>query len=147
MVDYISNTSDVRELARSVLASEFPDDEIIEEQKSAYSDIAVFTHKSDWASTDQEYPSIQKAETQLASIYVLEHYIPIEQREQILGPVYQKVIDKLTWIKDNMATDTDESDILERTDFRSWNLNTDLPFPSKLSSVLRADSTMEGELL
>jgi hypothetical protein len=147
VVDYISNTSDVRELARSVLVSEFPDDEIIEEQKSAYSDIAVFTHKFDWASTDQEYPSIQKAETQLASIYVLEHYVPVEQREQVLGPIYQKVIDKLTWIKDNMPTETDETDILERTESRSWNLNHDLPFPSKLSSILRADSMMEGELL
>ena len=146
MTDYTSVTADVRELSRSVLASDFPDAEIIEEQKAAYTYIAIFTHKFDWASTDPEYPAIQKLEAELAKAYILEHYG---------GPEYQNIIDSikadvkmsLEILKDNMPTETDEGDILERTDYKSWVLNPDLPFPSKLNSLLKADSSMEGELL
>ena len=143
---YTSNTTDVRELSRSVLASDFPDAEIVEEQKAAFTYIAVFTHKFDWDSDDLEYPAIQKLEAQLARAYILEHYG---------GPEYQNIIESikadvkssLEILKDNMPTETDEGDILERTDYKSWVLNHDLPFPSKISSLLRADSAMEGELL
>ena len=144
---YLSDTDDVRELSRSVLSSDFPDAEIIKEQEAAYSYIGIFTHKFDWAVSDVEFPALQKLEAQLARAYILEHYG---------GPEYQNIIESikadvnmaLGIIKDNMPTiTTDESDTLERTDYKSWVLNPDLPFPSKLSSILRSDSAMEGELL
>lgn len=73
-----SNTSDVRELARSVLVAEFPDTEILEEQLHAQSKIWTVTKKTDWDSLDPQYELIRKIETRLAAIYVLEHYNVID---------------------------------------------------------------------
>lgn len=69
-----SNTSDVRELARSVLVAEFPDSEILEEQLHAQSRIWTVTRKTDWDSLDPQFELIRKLETKQAAIYVLEHY-------------------------------------------------------------------------
>ena len=73
-----SNTSDVRELARSVLTAEFPDSEILEEQNHAQSKIWTITKKTDWDSLDPQYELIRKLETKQAAIYVLEHYNVID---------------------------------------------------------------------
>jgi len=141
MVDYISVTQDVRELSRSVLASDFPNDEIIKEQKAAYSDISIILHKNDWVSTDAEFPSIQKIEAQLAKAYIQEHYGGPDYY-QIIKDTREDAYHKLETIKDNMSTvPTDEEDILTRTEFKSWNKNETIPYESKLSSVLRSDTT------
>ena len=138
--DYISNTTDVRELSGSVIPKQFPDDEIIEEQVAAYSDVCIFTHKFDWSSTDPEFYSIQKAEAQLAKAYIMEHYG---------GPTYNNVVKetrydvykKLEEIKDNMVTvSEDEGDTITRTDYQSPNLNPDVNWSSKLDQSLRSDS-------
>lgn len=73
MVQY-SNTTDVRELARSVLVAEFSDAEILEEQLHAQSKIWAVTKKIDWDSGDPQFELIRKLETKQAAIYVLEHY-------------------------------------------------------------------------
>ena len=142
MVDYLSVTQDVRELAGSVIAdtAQFPDSEIIEEQKAAYNYISIFTHKFDWDSGDPEFYALQKLEAQLAKCFIQEHYG---------GPSYSEIIDKqmekinsaLQAIKDNMptVTDDDEGSVL-RTDYKSWVLNPDIPYESKLDQSLRADS-------
>jgi len=139
-VDYISNTTDVRELSGSVIAAQFPDDEIIEEQVAAYSDVCIFTHKFDWDTGDPEFYSIQKSESQLAKANILEHYG---------GPTYNNIVKetrydvykKLEEIKDNMVTvPEDEGDTVTRTDYCSPNLNPDVNWSSKLEQSLRADS-------
>lgn len=140
MVEYTSITQDVRELASSVISVDFPNEEIIEEQKSAYNYIAVKTRKFDWTSVDPEYPSIQKLEARLAKCYIFDHYGGNRYREQV---AYEEAkIDKaLEDIKDNMSTvSPDEEDTLTRTDPKSWNLNAERPFQSKLNSSLRADT-------
>ena len=140
MVDYISNTDDVRELASSVLAPEFPDAEIQEEQRAAYITISTYTHKFDWSVADPEFYAIQKLEAQLAKCFIFEHYG---------GPGYsqqndmdqEKIFKKLDAIKDNMVTVTeDEEETITRTDYKSWVLNPDRPYESKLDQSLRADS-------
>ncbi len=140
MVDYISNTTDVRELAGSVIDNQFPDTEIQEEQKAAYNYIAIYTHKYDWDSDDAEFLAIQKLEAQLAKCFILEHYG---------GPGYAQIIDAqmakinkaLDAIKDNMITvSPDEGETITRTDYKSWVLNPDIPYESKLDQSLRADS-------
>ena len=141
MVDYISNTQDVRELASSVGTYQWPDPEIQEEQRAAYIEIASYTHKFDWSTNDPEFYAIQKLEAQLAKCYIFEHYG---------GPKYAQQIDaeekmiymKLDAIKDNMQTVTeDEEESVTRTDYKSWILNTDIPYESKLDQSLRADDT------
>ena len=142
MVDYVSVTQDVRELAGSVVGSadQFPDSEIIEEQKAAYNYISIYTHKYDWSSSDAEFLAIQKLEAQLAKLFILEHYG---------GPSYAQMIDAqmakinkaLDAIKDNMVTvSPDEGETITRTDYKSWVLNPDIPYESKLDQSLRADS-------
>jgi hypothetical protein len=140
MVDYISVTQDVRELAGSVVPSEFPDTEIQEEQKAAYNYISIYTHKYDWDTDDPEFLAIQKLEAQLAKCFILEHYG---------GPGYAQIIDAqmnkinkaLDAIKDNMITvSPDEGETITRTDYKSWVLNPDIPYESKLDQSLRADS-------
>jgi len=140
MTDYLSNTTDVRELAGSILPARFPDTEIQEEQKAAYNYIAIYTHKYDWDSDDPEFPALQKLEAQLAKCFIQEHFG---------GPSYSQMIDAqmakinkaLEAIKDNMATVTDdEEESVTRTDYKSWNNNPDIPYTSKLDPSLRADS-------
>ena len=140
MVDYISNTTDVRELAGSVVPAQFPDDEIKEEQKAAYNYISIYTHKYDWDEDDAEFLAIQKLEAQLAKCFILEHYG---------GPAYAQMIDAqmnkinkaLEAIKDNMTTVTEDDEAsVTRTDYKSWVLNPDIPYESKLDQSLRADS-------
>ncbi len=139
MTEYTSNTTDVRELASSVITLDFPNDEVIEEQKAAFNHIAILTHKFDWSEEDDEYPSIQKIEARLAKCYIFDHYGGNRYREQVAYE--EERLDKeIMAIKDNMNTvDVDEEDTLVRTDSKSWNLNADRPFQSKLNLALRAD--------
>jgi len=140
-INYISDTDDVRELSGSVIAAQFPDDEIIEEQVAAYSDVCIFTHKFDWDTGDPEFYSIQKSEAQLAKAYIMEHYG---------GPTYNNVVketrmdvyQKLEEIKDNMVTvSEDEGETITSTDYKSPNLNPDAQWSSKLDQSLRSDVT------
>jgi len=140
MVDYLSNTTDVRELAGSILPARFPDSEIVEEQKAAFNYICIYTHKYDWDSDDAEYLALQKLEAQLAKCFIQEHFG---------GPSYSQVIDAqmnkinkaLEAIKDNMTTVTEDDEAsVTRTDYKSWVLNPDIPYESKLDQSLRADS-------
>lgn len=140
MVDYLSNTTDVRELAGSIIPARFPDTEIQEEQKTAYNYICVFTHKYDWDMDDPEALALQKLEAQLTKCFIQEHFG---------GPSYSQIIDAqmtkiniaLKEIKDNMTTVTDDDESsVTRTDYKSWNLNPDIPYESKLDQSLRADS-------
>ena len=140
MVDYLSVTQDVRELAGSILPARFPDTEIQEEQKAAYNYIAIYTHKYDWDMDDPEALALQKLEAQLAKCFIQEHFG---------GPSYSQMIDAqmtkinkaLDAIKDNMVTTTeDQEESVTRTDYKSWVLNPDIPYESKLDQSLRADS-------
>ena len=61
MVDeYISVTQDVREMVGNIVPARFPNDEIVEEQKAAYSYMATILNKFDWDSTDPEFRALQK---------------------------------------------------------------------------------------
>ena len=148
MVDYISNTQDVRELARSVRATEFPDPEIIEEQKAAYNYICVYTHKFDWVPTDPEYPAIQKLEAQLAKCYIIEHYTGGKYSEylEVQKAYINTMLDK---INENLVSPTfEDEELITSTEYKSWNLNADTPYKSKLDPTLRVldSSVREGEL-
>ena len=72
--DFISDTTEVRRLARSVVTNDFTDAQIMLQQKAAFSGIKVDTHKDDWAVGDAGFYRIQKIEQQLAAAYVREYY-------------------------------------------------------------------------
>jgi len=76
MVDplFISITADVDKLARDVVAADFDDPAIIKEQKAAYAEIVIKTGKSDWASGDNRFPRVQKAEQQKAAAFIIEYF-------------------------------------------------------------------------
>jgi len=140
MTDYLSVTQDVRELSGSILPARFPDSEIVEEQKAAYNYICIYTHKYDWDMDDIEALALQKLEAQLAKCFIQEHFG---------GPSYSQMIDAqmakinkaLDAIKDNMATVTpEEGETITRTDYKSWVLNPEIPYESKLDQSLRADT-------
>jgi len=145
MVDYISVTQDVRELAGSVISAQFPDGEIVEEQEAAFGVIAVWTHKNDWDSDDYEFKALQKIEAQLAKAYIMEHYggptynnIVQSTYDNIFGTTAKK--GQLDKIIDNMETDIEDTDeSVTRTDYQSPNLNPDAEWSSKLSPSLRSD--------
>lgn len=139
MVDYLSNTTDVREMVGNITTVRFSDTEIQEEQRAAYSYIGTITHKFDWDLSDPEGYAIQKLEAQIAKCYIQEHFG---------GPAYQQQVNEqmklikqsLLEIKDNMTEATeDEGDTITRTDYKSWNNNPDIPYESKLDQSLRAD--------
>lgn len=144
MTDYTSNTQDVRELARSVGALTFPDGEIIEEQKAAFTYIGIGTHKFDWDSDDEEWEAIQKLEAQIAKCYILEHYGGGKYQEYVDSKMLQ--FDRqIATIKDNMSSvPTDEEGILTRTDLKSWNIGPD-GYYSKLNRSLRTDTMGETD--
>jgi len=140
LTDYLSNTTDVRELAGSITAVRFPDSEIIEEQKAAYNYIAIYTHKYDWDSGDAEFPALQKLEAQLAKCFIWEHYGGASY-SQMIDAQMSKINKALDAIKDNMTTVTEDDEAsVTRTDYKSWVLNPDIPYESKLDQSLRADS-------
>ena len=74
VVEFISDTDEVRRLARSVPTNDFDNDQIILQQKAAYSGIQIDTHHEEWVSTDPGFYKIQKIEQQYAAAYVLEYY-------------------------------------------------------------------------
>ena len=148
MVDYISNTQDVRELSRSVRATDFPDPEIQEEQKAAYNYICIYVHKFDWVPTDPEYPALQKLEAQLAKCYILEHFGGGRYNDYInvLKAQINLALDK---IEANLVSPTiEDEELITSTEYKSWRLNPDFPYKSKLNPTLRnLDSSVnEGEL-
>ena len=137
MAEYISNTTDVRELTRSVLATDFPDAEIIEEQKAAYNYISIYTHKFDWSPSDPEYYSIQKLEAQLAKCYILEHYGGSRFYEYVAAQkeMVNQALDKIV---ENLVSPTfEDEELITSTDYKSWILNPDVPYVSKLDPSLR----------
>lgn len=123
---YFSNTSDVRELARSVLSADFSDAEIVEEQQAAAAYLITKTKKDDWDSDDLEYPLIQKLETKLAAKYVLEHY-DTSQYLQVLEYWMAEVKDGITAIIENSdEVDVDEPTLeIARTEFVTYPKNPD----------------------
>ena len=141
MVDeYISVTQDVREMVGNIVPARFPDAEIVEEQKAAYSYMATILNKFDWEVSDPEYRALQKLEAQIAKCYIQEHYG---------GPAYQQSVNEqmklikqsLLEIKDNMVEPSaQEGDTITRTEYKSWVLNPEIPYESKLDQSLRADS-------
>jgi len=137
MVDYISNTDDVRELASSVIAPDFPNTEIEEEQRAAFNYICVYTHKFDWSQNDPEYAMIQKLETMLAACFILDHYGG-QRFEYGVNQQMSNINMLLDKVNENLVSPTfEDEELITSTTYKSWILNADYPYKSKLDPRLR----------
>lgn len=138
-VDYISITAEVRELARSVINSsvDFTDAEIIRYQYMRYSQIRTITDKDNWASTDREFGALQLIETKLAAADIMQHYGTAND-VAVWQAMIAEAMDELKETVENMEATTGggaESGNIVETDYKSWNLNPNVPPPNRLSNV------------
>jgi len=135
MVDFISDTTECRRLARNVVTADFSDLQVQSFQKKEYSFIATMTDKDDWAPTDREYGALQLVETRLVAADIIQHYgdtetIPIwtAMRNDAL-----MLLTGTGGITENMDTDTAETEFLiDRTEFKGWGKNTANEPPDRL---------------
>lgn len=129
--DYISNTSEVRRLARKVVTTDFTDDEIKSYQYKVYSLIRTLTDKDDWDDQDREFGAFQLFETEIAAELIKQHYGNPQQAENAASSLMglwaemQKLIDNI----DTPIAGTTSR--IRRTDFKSWNLNTAVEIPRR----------------
>jgi hypothetical protein len=134
--DFISDTGEVRRLARNVITADFTDDQIKSYQYKVYSIIRTATDKDDWATTDREFGGLQLIETIIAANLIKIHYgdgtgesNAAAQAE--IDAAYKELED----IIQNLDTGTAESGSIVETDYKSWNLNELVDPPNRLSNV------------
>ena len=132
-VDYIGDTEEVRRLARNVLPSDFDNDQIKSWQQKTYSDIRTITHKDDWSSTDREFPSLQGYEVRITALEIRKHYgRTSEDRASAINELEAEWKQFNDNIVENMSTATgEEEETIQRTAFKSWNLNSDVEIPTR----------------
>jgi hypothetical protein len=145
MVDplFISDTAEVRRLARSVVTADFTDAQIILQQKAAYSDIIIQTHKSDWSTLDNRFYKIQKIEQQLAAAYVLEYYGDgsLETLNMIAALRTEANASLKTTVESGSDVESDVAISIVASDYESYpaslqdNPNTAMPYRSTTNWV------------
>jgi hypothetical protein len=132
-VDFLSITAEVKELARSVVTGDFTPEEIERYQYMRYSQIRTFTDKDDWATTDREYGALQLIETKLAASDIMEHYGTAQDIAQWQA-MRESALMELTKLVDNMDTATEgAAGAIRQTSAKSWNLNTAVSPPNRLT--------------
>ena len=144
--DYISITTEVRELARSVVTADFTDAEIIRYQYMRYSQIRTLTDKDNWASTNREFGSLQNIETKLAASDIIEHYGTVNDIA-VWQAMRASALSELQKLIENMKTTTgDVSGGILETEYKSWNLNSSVSPPNRLSPSLTGDVETQGSM-
>jgi hypothetical protein len=135
--DFISSTDEVRRLARNVITADFTNDQITVYQYEVYSGIRTITDKDDWDSNDREFGALQLREKNLAALYIKKHFADSPEQEAAIDAEIEAAWTELkTTIVDNMDTATgEEGSSIQVTDYKSWNLNPDIPVPNRLKNV------------
>jgi hypothetical protein len=144
--DYISITAEVRELARSVVTADFSNDEIIRYQYMRYSGIRTDTDKDDWDSLDREFGKLQLIETRLAASDIIEHYGTANDIA-VWQAMRDSALAELKMLVDEMDTGTGAAagSILQ-TEYKSWNLNSSVAAPNRLSPSRTGDVEGMGSM-
>jgi hypothetical protein len=91
---YATSPTDVRELSGGVIAADFSDNEIIEEEETARDIIDLKTGRT-WSSSDSVWELIVKIENMLAASLVLDHF----------GPSHKEESEKL-WVRAHQLMET-----------------------------------------
>lgn len=82
--DYISDTEEVKRLARNVVVEDFDTDQTISYQVKEYSNLKTWTHKNNWTTASDSFYAIQLQETRLAAADLVDHY-GLGTQQQIQG--------------------------------------------------------------
>ena len=139
-IDFISDTTECRRLARRIVNADFSDDQIKSWQYKYYSYIRTLTDKDDWDSSDREFGSLQVIETELVAAEIIKHYGGPDQI-QIWMDMKESAQNDLKDIISNMDTETAETDFLiDRTEFKGWGLNAGASPPNRLEWTNTGDS-------
>ena len=135
-IDFISDTSEVERLARNVLVpADFTTDQVKSYQYKVYSLIRTLTDKDDWDSGDREFGALQLIETELAAEMIKKHYGDKEEVAAADASI-AALMAQLHDIVSNLDTETTtEGGSVQVTDYKSWNLNPDVPVPNRLRNV------------
>lgn len=127
----------VRLATGNLLPLDYPDTAIASKIKSAFSKIQLSVKRAldnPFTASDVEYDHSVQLEITIAAMYCLKAY----------GPEF---IDKIRELKEEAkddlliltegtiigGEDIEVEDIIESTDPKSWNLNTDIPVPNRLT--------------
>lgn len=143
-MSFISDTDEVRRLARNVVVEDFDDTQIESYQVKEYSLIRTLTDKDDWDSADREFGALQLIETSLAAADVIRHYGNPEDPSVVNAwqAMRQSTLMDLDKIVDNLDTeaDTAETEVdIGRTDFKGWTKAGTEP-PNRLNSSMIVDT-------
>jgi hypothetical protein len=113
---HFSDTTDVREEAQNILAIDFSDAEILEEQEAAYDVISIQIGEYD--ATHPKINAIKKAEIKLAACFVLGHFKQYGDQKITKCDEAQRLIDA---IKGGLTgAGADISDRFGTTTYQSW---------------------------
>jgi len=131
-IDYISNTVEVRRLARNRIPEDFTDAEIQSYQYKVYSIIRTLTDKDDWLTTDREFGALQLIETSLAAEMIRKHFAKTIEEGSLADTNISSWFVSLKAIVDNLDTViTSSTNKIRKTSYKSWNLNPDVPVPRR----------------
>jgi len=135
--DFISDTGEVRRLARNVIPADFTNDQITVYQYEVYSGIGTITGKHDWDALDVEFGSLQLVEKEIAALEIKKHFADSPEQEAVIDGLIDSAWARF---KENIVgyqeTETgDESSSILETDYKSWNLNSDVDPPNRLRNV------------
>ena len=132
-LDFISDTTECRRLARRIVNADFSDEQIESWQYKYYSYIRTLTDKDDWDSADREFGSLQVIETELVAAEIIKHYGGPDYI-QVWMDMKESAQNDLKDIVSNMDTETSETEfMIDRTDFKGWGLNAGTNPPNRLT--------------
>ena len=126
-----SVTAACRKKARKVIRADFTDEQINVIQNQIYSLINGKFHKhtDPFTTNDPDYPGIALIESDLVAAELIKYY-----GDDMSYPIAQSMQSLATLRLSEMMEDTSEeigdiSDEVEKTEFKSWNKNTDTEIP------------------
>ena len=132
--DFLSDTTEVRRLARKVLPADFTDDQITVYQFEVYSGIKTLTDKTDWDSGDTEYGILQLYEKEIAALEIRKHFAQdpaeLEAIDRAIDSAWARL--RLNVVGElDTETGLGTGSVLS-TEYKSWNLNSSVSPPNRL---------------
>jgi len=130
-IDFISDTEEVRRLARKAVTGDFTIDQIKSYQYKVYSLIRTMSDKDDWDILDREFGALQLYETEIAAQLIKQHYGNATQSADAETSI-ANLLKSLEGLIGNIDTViAGVTSRIRRTDFKSWILNPTVEIPRR----------------
>jgi hypothetical protein len=134
-IDYIADVEEVKRLARNKIPADFSDDQIKSYQQKVYSVIQTMTNKEDWATTDVEYGALQLIEIEVTAAIIQKHYGRTDEERGAAQSIINSTLGQLENFVENIDTVISAEGTITATQFKSWNLNSSVAAPNRLTNV------------